>query len=199
MTRGSLQTAPQRVKPPTIKGVFVNSHIQAVRRLLGEAGVAELSRRFGRPVSFANTDDVPIADEVAIIEHALDLTSAVAIPRSRRAYEAGRLHFRNFTTTPWAKVLFGLFPRNLKFMLLHAGTVAERVFKGVTFETHEMGPRSVQILMGNNDYPVEHFRGLFHEWMRYFGLKGEVSAGKTSDGRFEYIATWDGREHDGSA
>ena len=174
----------------------MNSHIQAVRRLLGDAGVEELSRRIGLPLSFSSTDDVPVADEVAIIEHALDLTSPVPVPRARRAYEAGRLHFRNFSTTPWAKVLFGLFPRNLKFMLLHAPTVAERVFKGVTFETRELGPTTVQILMGNNDYPLDHFRGLFHAWMEYFGLRGDVGAAQTSDGRFEYVATWEGRPDD---
>lgn len=189
-----LQRVPTRPVTPTIKGVFVNSHIQAVRQRLGEEGVAELARRLGHPVSFGNTDDVPVRDEVRIIEHALDLTSPSRIPARSRAFEAGRLHFRNFTTTPWAKILFGLFPRNLKFMLLHAPTVAERVFKGVTFETHEIGPRAVRIVMGNNDYPLDHFRGLFHEWMHYFGMKGEVRASLTSHGLYEYEAIWEGSD-----
>lgn len=180
---------PAAVPTPTIKGVFVNSHVEAVRRQLGEPGVEELASRFGGSVDFRSGDDVPVRDEVRIIEYALDLLHD-DVPPQEREFEAGRLHFRNFTTTPWAKMLFSLFPKNFKFMILHAKTVAERVFRGVTFESNEIEPNTVLVVMENNDYPIDHFRGLFHEWMQDFGYDGRVSAHDAGSGRYEYTITW---------
>lgn len=176
---------------PTIKGIFVNSHVAMVRRALGEKGVEELARRLGRPVAFRNSDDVPVREEVRLIEHALDLTSPEPVRQGARSFEAGRLHFQNFLTTPWAKLLFTLFPRNLKFMMLHASTVAERVFKGVRFRSEDLGGNSVRLVMENNDYPLEHFQGLFQEWLEHFGLRGIVEAKVTGPLRYEYVLTWE--------
>lgn len=174
---------------PLIKGIFVNSHIEAVRRALGEEGVRDLEARFGSPLEFHNTDDVPVRDEVRLIEHALDLMRP-GMPAHDRAFEAGRLHFRNFSTTPWAKILFTIFPRNYKFMLLHAKTIAERVFKGVQLDASETGKNRVLVVMANADYPVDHFRGLFQEWMEYFGLQGRVEGRELGPGIFEYDCHW---------
>jgi uncharacterized protein (TIGR02265 family) len=175
---------------PTIKGIFVNSHIEAVRRRLGSAGVDELERRFGAPLAFRAGQDVPVADEVRLIELALDLVHDVPLEANERAFEAGRLHFRNFTTTPYARVLFTLFPRNFHFMMLHAKTVAERVFKGVQFRVEDLGPHALLLTMENADYPLEHFQGLFQEWMDFFEVQGSVHATVHPDGRFEYRMEW---------
>jgi uncharacterized protein (TIGR02265 family) len=177
-------------QPPTIKGIFVNSHIQMVRKAMGENGLRDLEDRMGGPLRFRATDDVPIRDEVRLIEHALDLTSGNAFTGKARAFEAGRLHFRNFSTTPWAKVLFTLFPRNFRFMTLHAKTVAERVFSGVRFESEDLGPSMVRVTMHNADYPIEHFRGFFQEWMGFFGYDGIVEAHKLGNRHFQYTMNW---------
>lgn len=176
---------------PVIKGVFVNSHVQAVRRALGDAGVRALEEEFGAPVSFRATEDVPVRDEVRIIELALDLLRPGDVPPEDRAYEAGRLHFRNFTTTPWAKILFRIFPRNYHYMIMHARVVAERVFKGITIQSEELAPTKVQVQMENADYPIDHFRGLFHEWMRYFDLQGRVTAEQAAPGTYIYTMEWE--------
>jgi uncharacterized protein (TIGR02265 family) len=178
-------------RTPTIKGIFVNSHVEAVRQRLGDEGVAELERRFGGSVQFRSMDDVPVRDEVRLIETSLDLLSEGQHEPSQRAFEAGRLHFRNFSTTPWAKVLFTVFPRNFKYMIMHASTVAQRVFKGVRFESTELSDRAVRVVMSNNDYPLDHFRGLFQEWMEYFGLTGTTVAEALEDGQYAYTASWE--------
>ena len=187
---GSTSPEIRAVRAPTIKGIFVNSHIQMVRRELGEAGVRQLEERMGMPLRFRSTEDVPVRDEVRLIEHALDLTSRETFTGNARAFEAGRLHFRNFTTTPWAKVLFTLFPRNFRFMTLHAKTVAERVFSGVRFASEDLGEHTVRVTMENADYPIEHFRGLFQEWMTFFGYQGMVDARRLGSQRFEYTMHW---------
>jgi hypothetical protein len=165
----------------------VNSHIKAVRNLLGDEGVRELARRLGHPIDYGDTQDVLVRDEVRLIEYALDLTSPIPIDPEDRAFEAGRLHFQNFTTTPWAKMLFTLFPRNFTYMIKHAPLVAERVFKGVQFRTRALNPRTLIITMENNDYPIDHFRGLFTAWLEYFGETGTIVGQDLGDRRYEYI------------
>lgn len=172
---------------PTIKGTFVNSHVKAVRRALGDAGVDELERRLGHPVDYGEFQDVLVADEVRLIEHALELLHGPVSDPEARAFEAGRLHYRNFKTTPWAKIIFSLFPANFRFFMRRSPTVAERVFRGVGFEARDIDAHTLLIRMTDPDYPIEHFRGLFTEWMDDFGEHGEVIAQETPDGGYDYV------------
>src|SRR3954468_16882438 len=96
-------------KTPTIKGIFVMSHVRALERAKGKEAVHELVERCGMRVRFKNTDNVPVRDEVTIIENVLDILSGKPIPHSRREFEAGRLHFRNFSRTPMGKLVLGIF------------------------------------------------------------------------------------------
>lgn len=181
---------PRALGSPTIKGIFVNSHVAAVRKVKGPEGVRRLEEAFGAPLSFRDLDDVPVRDEVRLIELASDILVGHHASLQARAFDAGRLHFRNFKGTPLAKVVFALFPRDFHYLMLHAPSIAEKVFKGVRFEAADLGGRGVRVTMENNDYPIEHFRGLFHEWMNDFGLRGEVAARETGPGRYEYVMRW---------
>lgn len=190
-TTDSVSSPAHAKTVPVIKGVFVNSHVQAVRRALGDDGVHALEEQYGAPVAFRAAEDVPVREEVRIIEFALDLLRPGDVAPEARAFEAGRLHFRNFTTTPWAKILFRIFPRNYHYMTTHAHVVAERVFKGIEFESEDLGPQKVRLTMRGADYPIDHFRGLFYEWMRYFDLRGDVAAAEAGPGHYVYTMEWD--------
>lgn len=176
---------------PTIKGLFVNSHINAVEKKLGKEGVAELERRFGKSIDFKNNQDVRVLDEIKIIEHALDLTSDNPIPPAERAYEAGRLHFTNFSSTPFAKLAFPMFRNNFKAMMLNAKFFAEHIFKGISFTSEDIGEKQVKVVMANNDYPIEHFRGLFQAWMDYSNLHGKVEAEEAKEDQFVFMMSWE--------
>jgi hypothetical protein len=106
------------------------------------------------------------------------------------ALEAGRLHYRNFKGTPWARVIFGMFPKDFAFMVLHSPVIAERVFKGVGFEAKELAPKTLKLVMDNADYPLAHFQGFFQEWMGDYGLAGTCVGQATGPRRFEYVMTW---------
>lgn len=175
---------------PTIKGIFVNSHIKAVRDLKGDAGVAELEKKYGKPIAFKNSEDVPVREEVKIIEAALDIVSEKPIPPEERTFEAGRLHFRNFTGTPFGKIIFALYKNSFKLIMLRTQYVAGHVFSGVKFTSYDLGEKQVKIVMENNDYPVDHFRGLFQQWMEFAGLTGKVEAHETASHQYEYLMTW---------
>jgi uncharacterized protein (TIGR02265 family) len=176
---------------PTIKGIFVNSHIEAVRKLRGEEGVLALEHRYGKSLKFKNSEDVPVADEVKIIEYALDLLSPELVPEPEWAFEAGRLHFRNFTTTPLAQIIFSLFREEYKLLMLKTKNIAGHVFRGVHFASEDLGPKSVRVTMKNNDYPIQHFRGLFAEWMIFAGLVGTVVAEEPKPNTYQYTMTWE--------
>src|SRR5258708_277578 len=171
---------------PTIKGVFVKSHINAVRKLRGENGIRALEQLYGKPVSFKNSENVPVAEEVKIIELALGIMADQPIPPEERAYEAGRLHFRNFSTTPLGRIIFSMFRRNFKLMMLQSYHVAGHVFQGVKFGSEDLGPTSVRIVMENNDYPLDHFRGLFYEWLLFSCASGREDTRIIPDHRYEY-------------
>ena len=175
---------------PTIKGLFVNSHIAAVEKELGKQGVAELEKRFGKPLNFKNNQEVRVLDEIRIIEYALDLLSKKPVPPAKRAYEAGRLHFISFSNTSFAKMAFPMFRNNFKTMMLRSGFFGEHIFKGVKFTTKELGAKKVEVVMENNDYPIDHFRGLFQAWMDASGLTGVVSAEETGEDAFTFIMEW---------
>ncbi len=175
---------------PTIKGVFVKSHIRAVERVRGREGLIELHRRFGRPFNYSNDSNVPVADEVAILEHIVDMLSPRALSGPERSLEAGRLHFRDFSSTRLWKILQPLFKLNPKFVLMQSHAIAGYVFKHVEFASEDFGEHTVKITMFNNDYPLEHFKGFFEEWMYSFGLQASVEALERTRTRYEYVISW---------
>lgn len=175
---------------PTIKGVFVKSHIAAVRREKGDEGVEQLEKKYGKPLVFKNSDNVPIRDEVFLIECAVQILSKTPIPKEKVSYEAGRLHFKDFLTTPLAKILFPFFKNQFKLLMMQARSIAGHVFQGVDFSSVDLGEKAVKVVTKNNDYPVEHFQGLFQEWMEYSGLKGTVEQAIVEDS-YEYTMKWE--------
>jgi uncharacterized protein (TIGR02265 family) len=100
---------------PTIKGIFVNSHLKAVRDKLGEEGVRQIELQCGKKISYKNSENVPVSDEVRILDCSIDILRPGEVPPSLLAFESGRLHFQNFSTTPLAKIIFSVFP-NLSFL-----------------------------------------------------------------------------------
>lgn len=176
---------------PTIKGIFVNSHIEAVRKLRGEEGVLALGQRCGMPIEYKNSEDVSIADEVKIIECSLDFMSPEPVAEQSRAFEAGRLHFRNFTTTPLGKIIFSLFRQDFKLLAMKSQHIAGHVFHGVHFTSEDLGPKSVRVTMTNNDYPIDHFRGFFAAWLEFAGLTGEAKAVEVEPNTYQYTMTWE--------
>ncbi|HYF05912.1 MAG TPA: DUF2378 family protein [Patescibacteria group bacterium] len=175
---------------PVIKGIFLKSHIQAVEKALGPEGLKKLESAYGGSLKFNNSDEVPIRDEVRLIECALRLLAA-DIPEDKVPYEAGRLHFNNFSTTPLGKLILPFFRNNFKKVVLNTRHVAGHVFRGVTFSTRELSPTHIEVTMTNADYPIEHFTGFFQAWMEYSGIQGTVTTHVTAPGVFAYDIVWD--------
>ncbi|MES2007184.1 MAG: DUF2378 family protein [Patescibacteria group bacterium] len=176
---------------PTIKGIFVMSHVKALEAAKGKAAVSELEKRFGKPVSFKNSENVPIRDEVAIIELALDLLSDKEFTPQERHIEAGRLHFKNFSQTPLGKLVLPAFKNSFKLLIMNANNIAGHVFQGVRFFSEDVGEKTVRLILENNDYPLEHFQGFFEAWLGYGGLKGEVVATDAGGNRYIYTVHWE--------
>lgn len=175
---------------PTIKGLFVNSHIRALENERGDEGLRELQKRFGRPVSYTSSDDVSVADEVKLLEHIVEITSPVVLSDGDRELEAGRLHFRNFSTTAVWLLVQQIFGSNLKFLLMQSSKIAGWVFRGIEFVSEDIAPNTVRITMFNNDYPLAHFQGFFEQWLRQANVEGRVEATAHARGRYEYTISW---------
>jgi uncharacterized protein (TIGR02265 family) len=110
---------------PTIKGIFVNSHIKAVQKALGDKGLERLRQSFGEPMDFKSTENVPIRTEVKLLECAVQLLSKSPIPPDQISFEAGRLHFQNFTTTPLVFFVKSLSKRLNKQIMWHNTSLLE--------------------------------------------------------------------------
>jgi len=179
---------------PTIKGVFVNSHISQLRKSHGEEKVEEFKRSYGKPVEFSNTQDISIRDEVELLETIVDITTDSKLEPKERSLEAGRLHFRNFSNTSFAGILFSTVPKTpegFKKLLLNSDYIVNNIFKNTEFESAVVNDKKLKVTMGKNDYPKEHFQGLLEEWAIYFGLeKSSVHASENKDGQYEYIITY---------
>ena len=177
-------------KTPTIKGVFVNSHIQRLRKERGKSAVKELEERYGKSVKFSDTEDVPVKEEVKILEAIIDILEGPPVSLSKRSFEAGKLHFQNFSTTTFAKILFASIPKTpagFEKLLLNSEYIVNNVFKNTNFESQKSEDGTLTVTMGNNDYPIEHFHGLFSEWLNFWGLKdGKVEAKELEGNRYEY-------------
>jgi hypothetical protein len=141
-------------------------------------------------MKFRNADDVPVRDEVRLITCALRVMRGHPIPARRLAYEAGWLHFTNFATTPFARIIFSAFRRSFKSLMLQSNNIAGHVFRGVVFRSEDIGPKAVRVTMDNNDYPLDHFRGLFAAWMAYSGHRGQVTGRRSGPNRYVYTARW---------
>lgn len=174
---------------PMIKGVFVNSHIQALKAAKGPEGVEELAKMFGKPISFGAVQDVPVREEVRLIECTLAIMHP-EIPHEQRAFEAGRLHFTNFRSTPLGRIIFKAGTKDFKKMMMGSRYLAQHVFKHTVITTEELGEKKLKLRMENADYPADHFRGLLFEWMKFFGLTGTVTVKIVSPGVYEYTLEW---------
>jgi hypothetical protein len=169
--------------PPTIKGIFVMSHVNALIRAKGEKALQELVTRCGRRVQYGANEDVPVRTEIEIIENVLDMLAGKRISAGTREFEAGKLHFNNFAKTSLGEMVLMF---SFRTALMRAPWIARRVFRGMEFSSKELDKKSVEIILGNNDYPLEHFQGFFKAWMEHLKLKGTVKAREKDD---EYIYT----------
>jgi uncharacterized protein (TIGR02265 family) len=175
---------------PTIKGLFVMSHVRALEEKKGRDGIVELLTRYGKPIHFGAFDNVPLREEVAIIEHSLDILTEDTIPLEKREFEAGKLHFENFSHTELGGLVLPLFRSNVRAFFMNANHIAGYVFKGVRFVSTERGPGDIRIIMENNDYPLAHFAGFFQGVLDYGSLDGRVQGEDMGDGRYAYDITW---------
>lgn len=177
MTKPTLQ--------PTIKGLFVNSHLKFLKKQKGQEAVLELQRRVGKPLKFGNLQNVPVEDEIKIIDCIVDILQG-DMPAQKRAYEAGRLHFRNFLRTSVAKFIYAQSKVSPKLVFLMAGKIAAQIFKGLEFQSEGIGKQTVKITIKQNPYPLEHFQGFFQEWLSALGYLGTVTAEQTESAVSEY-------------
>lgn len=182
------QTPTSTKSEPTIKGIFVKSHIDSIKKAKGEDGLKLLEEKYGSPLIFKNADSIPVRDEVRLLECATEILSP-DLPKEQVSFEAGRLHFKDFLTTPFARILFPFFKNQFKTMMLQSHNIAGHIFEGVTFTAVDLGENSVKVIMKNNDYPLAHFQGLLQEWMNYSELHGNVEAVKRDDA-YEYTMKW---------
>lgn len=178
---------------PLIKGMFINSHIEWLRKEKGPAAVDELCMRIGKFTDFDTFADYPVSQEIEVIGHLMELLQGSSDPLTRD-FEAGRLHFRNFSETMFGKLTMSIAPRTeegFKTLMQAANYIGRYVFKYTNFTTEVLGDRSVKVVMENNDYPIDHFRGLFYEWAVFWGLPNPtVTAKETARKRYEYTIEW---------
>lgn len=183
-------TAVCMEKPkPTIKGLFVASHIKALGQHKGREAVLQLERLYGAPVKFKALADIPIDEEIKILDHIIDMLYG-DMPAPKKAYEAGRLHFRNFLKTSVGRLLLLQSKAGLKITLMLAGKVASKIFKGVEFISEDLGRQTVKITVRYGLYPPEHFQGFFQEWLAVLGYLGTVSVEAAEKDSREYLIDW---------
>ncbi len=174
----------------TIKGIFVRQHIKAIKKHKGSEGLKLLEQKFGKPLTIKNSDNVPIADEVKLLEAATIILHPKKYSQQELDYEAGKLHFINFSQSPIGRILFFSFNRNIKRILLHSNNITAHIMKGILFSAKSTGKKSILIMIGSNGYPLHHFRGFFEEWFTFSKVKGTVKATFQEPASHMYELDW---------
>lgn len=178
-------------KIPTIKGIFVNSHINFLKKNGGEGALQKLENKMHKNIKFSTWQDVPLSEEIQILEYVFDIVYPSAkLSPEERSFEAGRLHFRNFITTPFGKILFSALPKNFKGTLMKLPMIIKHIFKNLEFSVKGLSKNQVRIEMSNINYPIDHFSGLFYEWMVFWKLNGKIESKAESNFSYEYLISW---------
>ena len=179
----------EKTDTPTIKGIYIKSHVDAVKRAKGDGGLTLLAQKFGKPIDFKNSDAISIRDEVHLLECVTEILSPAPLTKEQLSFQAGRQHFTDFLTTPYAKIIFPYFQNQFKVVMMQIHNIASHIFQGVDFTSIALGDTAVKVIMKNNEYPIEHFRGLFQSWMEYSGLHGTVEQAQVGQ-IYEYTMRW---------
>lgn len=175
---------------PALKAVYIQSHIRALFDERGQAAVDELQRRYGKLLSFESDEYVPVRVEVEILGHIVDICTPKKLSSDERALLAGRLAFKNFTSSFLWRTLMPLVRTNPKAVLMRAHYIASQVFQGIVFTPEDTGATTVKMRLENNDYPLEYFQGFFEEGLMTSRLTGAVEADTDSGGAYIYTITW---------
>ncbi len=178
------------VNRPTIKGAYILSHIQALLDERGGGAVEELRKRYGKSLDFKSDEYVPVRTEVEVLEHIVDISTPKKLSPDERALLAGRLAFKNFTSSLLWRALMPLVHTNPKAALMRAHHIASQVFQGVVFTPEDAGVSTVNMKLENNDYPLAYFQGFFEEGLVVAHLTGAVEADTDSRGAYVYTITW---------
>jgi hypothetical protein len=177
-------------KIPTIRGVYVNSHIKALQKAKGRDAIKELRRLYGKPLEFGNFQNIPIEEELKIMHAVFNLLSSSPVINENFDYEAGKFHFQNFMTAPLTKLFFSLFGKNFRTVVWAASKVSKGIFTGVQVRKKNAGIHTEQIILENNEYPAHHFVGFFDAWLTHLGLIGMTTMKELSPRVHEYTVTW---------
>jgi uncharacterized protein (TIGR02265 family) len=175
---------------PTIKGLYVNGHVDLLRAEKGEEAVKLLKERLGFPIDYKEDDDVFVGDEEKLIDECLRILKP-GISEDEFDVQSGIFHFTNWAKTPWSKQLFSLLPPDFKYMMLHLSVISLKIFKNYTFEGEELGPTKVKIITKNDYYKLNHWKGIYTAWLAAFGLKGTVEAEAVAPHEYSYVITWE--------
>lgn len=178
------------IKGPTIKGVFVNSHLKALVAAKGEAVLEALEKQLGLALKFHALEDVPVRTELKIINAAFAILNPGEIAPEVRDLKAGHLHFNNFADTIFGKLILAGFPKDFKSFVLRSDMVVNQILKGAAMSALDLGPKKVRLYFTRSPYPLFHLQGFFEAWMQYWKIKGQVKAEAGDQGRCEYVLTW---------
>lgn len=173
-----------KIATPTIKGIFVTAHVRAVRKSLGEEGVRRLEQTYGAPLSFGLGDPVLLKDEARLLECAVNLLAQKEIPPEVCSYEAGRLHFKNFRSTPLGRIVFPYFRRRTKHIFLRPRLITGYIFTGIEFRTKEIAPDLIRLRISNCGYPLAHWRGFFDAWLTHCGYSTPIIGDQDNQGGY---------------
>lgn len=160
----------------TVKGMMPKSHIDRVRRDMGEEGVRELERRYGKSLHFTNDEEVPVSEEVAIAFLAFDLLGLIPEEGETRDFAVGRFHFRNFATTPYGQLMTKEeVCHDWKHTFLHMYDTSSHVVRHERFRVDDLGEKKAGLEWFNSDFPVDYWSGWIFEWAAACGIDVRVT------------------------
>jgi uncharacterized protein (TIGR02265 family) len=172
---------------PKVKGVFLKSLVDVVKKQKGPNGLERLRNEYGQ-IDFRGFSDYPLKDQARLNKIASKIIFGSYSPQAE--YEFGRLSFKTYLDTIIGRTMFALIGADPLKIAKALPKILGAVMTGVTILIEEVGPLKVKITMQNIPFHIRHYEGACAAAAEHFGYKAKILSTLLPNQDFQYLVEW---------
>ena len=172
----------------TIKGVFLKSLVDLVKKKKGQEGIEALEKAYGSDLKFHSVQNYPMETEIKLIRAAM--TVVYGKYEEDLEWEFGKLTFTTYADSLIGKTMFSLLGKEFRKIALNADRVINTVTGNLIIEVEDLAINKVRVRIGNCPHHIGHFGGVFMGAIESFGYKPKVETEVLGEGDYNYFLEW---------
>lgn len=171
----------------TIKGIFLKNLVDLVNQKKGDPGIKQLEKMVG-DIHYSAIKNYPVETEIKLY-HATE-NIIFGMNNSETREKIGMLTFEIYAHSFIGKTMFSLLGGDIKKAAYSLQKVLNTVTTGMEIRMEDLGPNKVKVIMSNNPYEIEHYKGVYMGALEFFEKEGTVEAIESSPHNYEYLVSW---------